>query len=187
MRRTITQICKRLGGETRGAEIAEAAAVLPIVFLILVAILWFGQAFRIYTTLAHAAREGARAGSTPPCATCAPASVGNNNLPFQLATKAVQDAMLAAKLDPANLSTPAPQTLTHCDNTSSTTCDSSTQNICVETNVQRSSSGPLGSGAGGCGISVTLRYPYKFWLPGNALNLQTIQLTAVGHSRMETR
>jgi len=51
--------------DTRGAEIAETAMVLPLVFMMLMAIFWFGQAFRIYGTITHAAREGARAAVAP--------------------------------------------------------------------------------------------------------------------------
>ncbi len=61
---------RRLAGETRGAEIAEAAAVLPLMFMILLGIFWFGQAFSIYGAITRAAQEGARAGAAPYCATC---------------------------------------------------------------------------------------------------------------------
>jgi Flp pilus assembly protein TadG len=62
---------RRLAAETRGAEIAEAAAVLPLMFMMLLGIFWFGQAFSIYGAITRAAQEGARAGSVPLCATCA--------------------------------------------------------------------------------------------------------------------
>jgi len=50
----------RLIAETSGAEIAEAAAVLPLMFMILLGIFWFGQAFSIYGAINRAAHEGAR-------------------------------------------------------------------------------------------------------------------------------
>ena len=56
--------------DTRGAEIAEAAAVLPLMFMILLGIFWFGQAFSMYGAITRAAQEGARAGAAPPCTTC---------------------------------------------------------------------------------------------------------------------
>ena len=62
---------RRLVAETRGAEIAEAAAVLPLMFMMLLGIFWFGQAFSIYGAITRAAQEGARAGAVPICATCA--------------------------------------------------------------------------------------------------------------------
>ena len=61
---------RRLARDTRGTEIAEAAVVLPMLFMILMAIFWFGQAFRIYGTLTQATRAGARAAVAPVCATC---------------------------------------------------------------------------------------------------------------------
>jgi TadE-like protein len=61
---------KRLATETRGQEIAEAALVLPIAFLILLGIFWFGRAYNVYATVTHAAAEGARVAATPTCATC---------------------------------------------------------------------------------------------------------------------
>ena len=61
MPQSINRTTSRLARETRGQEIAEAALVLPIVFMVMLGIFWFGQAFRIYGTITHAAREGARA------------------------------------------------------------------------------------------------------------------------------
>jgi len=57
------KMISRLAAETTGAEIAEAAAVLPLMFMILLGIFWFGQAFSIYGAINRAAQEGARAGS----------------------------------------------------------------------------------------------------------------------------
>src|SRR5437763_14435065 len=53
-----------------GQEILEAAIVLPILFLIFLAIFWFGRAFNISSTLDRAAREGVKAASLRTCATC---------------------------------------------------------------------------------------------------------------------
>src|SRR4051794_39812652 len=53
-----------------GQEIAEAAIVLPVLFLILLGIFWFGRAFNISSTLDRAAREGVKAAGRPSCATC---------------------------------------------------------------------------------------------------------------------
>src|SRR5580765_3798529 len=89
---------RRLAAETRGAEIAEAAAVLPLMFMMLLGIFWFGQAFSIYGAITRAAQEGARAGSVPYCATC---PQGNTLTAFSAnAANATQNALLAAKLDP---------------------------------------------------------------------------------------
>ena len=89
---------RRLAAETRGAEIAEAAAVLPLMFMMLLGIFWFGQAFSIYGAITRAAQEGARAGAAPICATC----VGANTTAQSdiNAATAVQAALVASKLDP---------------------------------------------------------------------------------------
>ena len=71
MRPLARQQFQRLVADTRGAEIAEAAAVLPLMFMVLLGIFWFGQAFSIYGAITRAAQEAARAGSySANCATC---------------------------------------------------------------------------------------------------------------------
>lgn len=61
----------RLGShDDAGQEIVETALVLPILFLILLAIFWFGRTFNISSTLDRAAREGVKTASRPSCATC---------------------------------------------------------------------------------------------------------------------
>jgi|HubBroStandDraft_4_1064222.scaffolds.fasta_scaffold57417_2 hypothetical protein len=179
--------------ETDGSEIAEAALVLPLMFMMLMGILWFGQAFRISGTIAHAARQGARAAVALPCTTCSgPATpAAQTTQEAQDAYNAVQSALLAAKLDPTLMSklTTAPA-LCPCGSTSSSCtlsgfvkCDASQSTVCVQTNVQLSSSS-LG-GAGVCGTSVSFQYPYTFWLPGSSLNKQNLLLPAQAEMRAE--
>src|SRR5437588_507823 len=45
--------------DVSGTEIVEAALVLPLVFLLMLAIFWFGRAFNISSTLTRAVKEGA--------------------------------------------------------------------------------------------------------------------------------
>jgi len=47
----------RVLGRVEGAEIAEAALVLPLVFMFLLGIVWFGRAFNIYSTITQAAER----------------------------------------------------------------------------------------------------------------------------------
>jgi len=54
---------RKILSETRGAEIAETAAVLPVLFSVLLAIFFFGRAYNIYGTITQAAQQGARAAS----------------------------------------------------------------------------------------------------------------------------
>src|SRR5882724_5911249 len=97
---------KRVAGETRGAEIAEAAIVLPLMFTLLLGIYWFGRAYNIYTTITHAAREGARAASAPTCATCMPTP--NSVLPADQVADRIAQTLQASKLDPAQVSPLSP-------------------------------------------------------------------------------
>lgn len=176
---------EKLVRETRGAEIAEAAAVLPLMFMILLGIFWFGQAFSIYGAITRAAQEGARAGSVPYCATCS----GANNLGAYAtnAATAVQNALSASKLDPNQAAYPSPQpSLLSCSTGGSVTCNgSASTNFCIQAPVQLTDSG-LGA-TGLCGISVSFQYPYRFWLPFTSVNRQTIWITASSRVRMETR
>ena len=167
--------------EVRGAEIAEAAAVLPLMFMILLGIFWFGQAFSIYGAITRAAEDGARAGSLPYCVTCT-----GSNSPQTNAVNAVQASMLASNLDPtlARLPSPTPTLYSCSDSTSGVDCGSGNNNFCVQTPVLITSS--LGA-TGLCGISVSFQYPYKFWLPFTSLNKQVIWISATARVRMENR
>ena len=84
MQNSIHSILRRLTAETGGAEIAEAAAVLPLMFMILLGIFWFGQAFSIYGAVTGAAPEVARAGAAPYCTTCS--SPNSPPVPIRLIT-----------------------------------------------------------------------------------------------------
>ena len=171
---------RRLATEIRGAEIAEAAAVLPLMFMMILGIFWFGQAFRIYGTITRAAQDGARAGAAPYCTTCS-----QSNTPAVNAANAVQATLTAAHLDPGQIvpltqwTTPS---LLGCTSGAAVSCTNpSNTNICVQTRVQLTPGGkPV------CGISVSFEYPYKFWLPFSTLNQQGIQLQAVARVRTET-
>jgi Flp pilus assembly protein TadG len=187
-------------GET-GSDLAEAALVLPLMFTILLGIFWFGQAFSIYGTITHAAREGARAAVAPACSTCSGA-----NDPSQNAYNAIKSALQAAKLDPSKLQQPSPppglcicgSSNTSCTGGSAVTCDSGQARICVQGVSRPGRRGPIdqdsvqlstasGGGAGVCGISVSFQYPYKFWLPGTSLNKRQIPLQAQAEMRVETQ
>jgi hypothetical protein len=199
MLRSTRSILRQLANETRGAEIAEAAAVLPVMFMMILGIFWFGQAFSTYGTITRAAQEGARAAVAPRCTTCA-LTID----PSARAYRAVQDIVVAAHLNPARLQQPSsPPSLCACGNSvttctggSATLCDNSETNICVQ-GVQHPTGSPLqenliqlapaGTGPGVCGVSVSLRYPFRFWLPFTSLNQQPIWLQAQAEVRAETQ
>lgn|GEM_PF-302953 len=190
----------------RGAEVAEFAMILPLLFLFLLGIFWFGQAFRIYGTITNAARDGARAAVNPVCTTCAAGDPSAN------AWNAIQADLQAARINPNLLQQPTtPPAVCACTTggvatgCSSTTvvCDSSQTNICVQ-GVTHSGATPTASyvqlsttatvtgngqsgGAGECGISVSFQYPYAFPLPFASIGNQTINLRAQAQMRAETQ
>jgi len=176
--------------DTRGAEIAETAMILPLLFMMLMAIFWFGQAFRIYGTITHAAREGARSAVAPVCATCPAASSGAGNTPAQNAVTAVNNALAAAKLDPKQVQAPTPvPPLLSCVNQAAVPCDPSvttTSKVCVQPNVQLSNI-LVGSSTCGTSVSFGYKYPYHFAIPFTSLDLGNISLPAQAQMRMETQ
>jgi Flp pilus assembly protein TadG len=172
---------RRLAEDTSGAEIAEAAAVLPLMFMVLLGIFWFGQAFRLYGTITRAAQDGARAGAAPYCTTCTGA-----NLPPTNAVNAVNASLIASHLNPNNVSLQSPPTLNACGGGTVNTCQTvAGSNVCVEEPVLLST--PSSGAAGVCGIAVTFQYPYSFWLPFTSINNQQILLTASARVRIETQ
>lgn len=171
----------RLLRDADGSEIAEAAAVLPLMFMVLLGIFWFGQAFRIYGTVSYAARAAARSAAAPYCSTCTAANSAGQN-----AVASYKAAMIAAHMDPALASQGTLPSLMSCNNgAGAPACDAASTNICVLPSVQLSNTGS--GGAGACGVSVTFQYPYQFWLPFTSLNQQLIQLPASARIRLETR
>lgn len=200
MRKSRPTFWRSLARNTRGAEIAETAMILPLLFVMIMAIFWFGQAFRYYGTITHAARQGARAAVAPACATCTAATTA---VMVQNATTAVNNALSAAHVDPAQVSVPLPvPTLCACGSPSPCTsgnalsCQySAGSNVCVQPNVQLSySSGPQETGAGTCGTAVSFRYNYPFHFtlpcypqPCTSLDLQKLTLPAEAQMREETQ
>ena len=171
---------RKLSRESSGAEIAEAAAVLPLMFLFLLGIFWFGQAFSIYGAITRAAQDGARAAAAPYCATCSSA-----NTPATNAVNAVNTSLRASKLDPARIQAPtSPQTFTACSGASTGCATVSGSNVCVQGPVQISNTS---GGSTVCGVSVTFQYPFQFWLPFTSLNKQRILLNASARVRMENQ
>lgn len=176
MMRVLQYRLRQLRRDTRGAEIAEAAAVLPLMFMILLGIFWFGQAFSIYGAITRAAQEGARAGAAPYCTTCTATNSATTNV-----TNAVNSVLTAAKLDPSLIRS-SPPTVTYCG-MPVTSCPSN--GVCVQQPIQLSNA-TLGT-TSACGISVSFQYPFRFWLPFTSLNKQRIYLTATARVRLETQ
>jgi Flp pilus assembly protein TadG len=102
MKHKIWRKMGRLSGlsrDTSGAEIAEAAVILPLLFMLLFGIMWFARAFNIYTTINRAARQGALAAAASNCATC-----GNvRQTQANIQNNVVNPILTASHLDPAQV------------------------------------------------------------------------------------
>jgi hypothetical protein len=177
---TLAHLLRKLARDSSGAEIAEAAAVLPLMFLILLGIFWFGQAFSIYGAITRAAQDGARAGALPYCTTCTRTNSNQVN-----AVNAVENSLTASKLDPNLARRPVPlPPFSSCGGVGAA-CNSASSHVCVQMPVRLSN---LGGGAGGvCGVSVSFQYPFQFWLPFTSLNNQRIWITASARVRLESQ
>lgn len=157
--------------DATASEIAEAALVLPLAFMMLLGIYWFGRAFNIYATINHAAREGARAAVAQTCATC------TNQAPTtaQVAT-VVEQALKASSVDPGQIQayTPLPQNFCSANGSCATTGLSSHIGVCTDVQLTPASSSypPV------CGVAVLFAYPYQMSLPFTSLNQQTFLLRA---------
>ncbi|HZE27250.1 MAG TPA: TadE/TadG family type IV pilus assembly protein [Terriglobales bacterium] len=175
------QTLRRILFGTQGAEIAEIAVVLPVLFLVLLGVFYFGRAYNIYGTINQAALQGARAAVAPSCATC-----GNVSLTAsQIATNYVAPTLQASKLNPAQVQ-PLVRTACQCGSVgcgATVACDpagvGATPSICVQQNVVLNTT----SGAHQeCGTSVAFQYPYNFNLPFQTF---TLQMKAAAQMRTE--
>lgn len=188
-------ILRQVAQDAGGTEIVEAAMTLPLLFMFLIGILWFGLAFFIYGTLAQGTRAGAEAAVAPVCATCpaAPATAVATN-----AQTAVHNALASAHLNKNNLVGWGPKwprpLLCTCGTAASQSacgaakaCDAAVADVCVQENVQLSY--PSGGGAGTCGTSVSARYQYPvhFSIPLTDLDIGNVLLPGQAEMRSETQ
>ncbi|MGB8013901.1 MAG: TadE family protein [Terriglobales bacterium] len=182
----IRPIARKLA-TTTGAEIAEAALVLPLVFMLLLGIVWFGRAFNIYCTMQQAAQQGALAAARASCAMC------GDTTATSAVTGAVLAVMQSSNLEPGQIQLPpsapncAPgQICIACPSppAPSTGSCSSASNIYICQNVQLNPATGSAQPAQ-CGSVVSFQYPFQFYLPGTSLNLSRIVLSAQAQSRME--
>jgi hypothetical protein len=173
--------------EKAGSEIAEAAVILPMLFMLLFSIYWFGRAFSIHSTINHAAREASRIASSPACANCIAACTWpGSSLPCDSqVTDVVNQTLTAAHLNikQAQPFTPTP-TPPPCPGISpeGLCATDSGGNITICRNVvldQNSASAPA------CGVIISFQYPYQFALPFTSLNNQKILLKAQAETGSE--
>ncbi|MGA2965300.1 MAG: TadE/TadG family type IV pilus assembly protein [Terriglobales bacterium] len=179
-----TRIARQLAS-TAGSEILEAALVLPLLFMLLLGIVWFGRAFNIYSTIQQAVQQGAIAAARPTCATC-----GNDFSRNRTVDTTIDAVMQASNLDPTQIQFSAPPN-------NQITCMPSLpysesgchqrRNIWVCRNVLLNQvNGSLSTNQPAqCGSVVSFQYPFQFYLPFTSLNMQQIMLSAQAQSRME--
>src|ERR1700737_1726277 len=94
---------------TDGAEIAEAALVLPLVFMLLLGIIWFGRAFNIYSTITQAAQQGAIT-----AARSSSVALGNKNSSDTVVDDAIVAVWEASSLEPEQIKSSATPGLLPC-------------------------------------------------------------------------
>jgi Flp pilus assembly protein TadG len=166
-------------GSADGAEIAEAALVLPLVFMLLLGIIWFGRAFNIYATIQQAAQQGAIVAARSSCATC------GNQTSDSAVTAVVEAVMKSANLDMTQIISNAPASPVFCANPPYPAggCSTKSDNVTVCRNVQLNP--PATTQPVQCGTAVMFQYPFTFNFPGTSLNMQQIILSAQAQSRME--
>jgi hypothetical protein len=154
------------------SQVAEAALVLPLAFMLLLGIYWFGRAFNIYATINHAVQEGVRAGVAQTCATC-----NNQHLTAAQGAAIITQAMRASSVDPSQIKTWGNTTPTFCTATGSLSgiCTVDSTNITLCNYVLLSP--PTAAGPPVCGVTASFQYPYQFWLPFTSLNNQQIMLS----------
>lgn len=155
--------------------------VFPLLFTLLLGIVWFGRAFNIYSTITQAAQQGAITAARSSCATC-----GNAVPSDATVTGVVEAVMKSSSLDTSPtviLVNPNPVAPVFCANPPNT-CNTAADNIKVCHNVL------LNPPAGGtqlpqCGTIVSFRYQFNLSLPFTSLNFQNVVLSAQAQSRME--
>jgi len=170
----------------RAAEIAEAAVILPALFMLLFAIYWFGRAYMIYGAINHAARQGVQTASVPiGCANCGLTGTwGSTGLPDDDdIVQAVNKSLVAANLDPnqAIPFTPNP-TPKPCPVPEGICQTAKGGNFTICRNMQLNqglTSPPV------CGEIISFQYPYQMVLPFSSLSNQKILLKAKVEMRSE--
>jgi hypothetical protein len=165
---------------TEGAEVAEAALVLPLVFMLLLGIIWFGRAFNIYSTITQAAQQGAIT-----AARSSSVALGNKNSSDTVVDDAIVAVLEASSLEPEQIKSSATPGLLPCPPPAPPGGGCKQHNkiwICrtVQLNPSVGASEPLQ-----CGSVVSFQYPFQFYLPFTSLNMQKIVLSAQAQSRME--
>jgi hypothetical protein len=179
----IKRIVKQLAS-AEAAEIAEAAMVLPLVFMLLLGIVWFGRAFNIYSTITQAAQQGAITAARSSCVTC-----GNTPTLDTTVEDAVVAVLQSSNLKPGPIMSGPKPTMNACPSPPAppggACINTSAHHLWLCRNVQLNPP-PAGTGQPPqCGTVVSFQYPFESYLPFTSLNLQSIMMSTQAQSRME--
>ena len=169
---------RRITVDSGGSQIAEAAFVLPLLFMILLGIMSFGRAFNVYSTITRAAQDGAAVAARSTCGTCLNIPATDTQVVTAVnsalgASRIASDQVINYKLAPEP---PA------CPNLTGGCTNGGTSQIRICRNVQLN---PTSTGPKQCGAIVSFQYPYHFQIPFASINLTDIQMTAVAEQQME--
>ena len=164
---------KRLASEANGAEIAEFAAILPVLIMLLLGIMSFARAYNVYTTITYAAQEGARTAVASTCADC-----GNAPASLLAVANRVTQVLQASKIDPTAIK-PSGISPTFCTAGGSCTAANGVT-LCTNVELNVPSTGPQA-----CGATVSFKYPFQFNLPFTSLSKQVVTLNAEGEMPSE--
>lgn len=165
--------------ESTASEIAEAALILPLLFMLLISIYWFGRAFSVYSTINHAARQASLTAASAACANCGGGGWNGSGFPDDPTVSAVvSQALAAANLDPTQVQSsplsPPPEACLNVQPEGGCTSPGSGKiMICRNVVLDDNSTSPQA-----CGMIVSFQYPYQFTLPFSSLNNQQILLRA---------
>ena len=146
--------------EDSGAELFEAALVLPILLTLLLGIVTFGRAYNTYQTITRAAREGAKSAVLTPCADSTYCTGATTYTASDIWTNFVNPVLRSDNLDTTKVTA---KSLTY---------------------VQLD---PNGAPAHVCGVQLSFNYPFTFSLPFTTLNMSTITLRAKVRMRLENQ
>lgn len=154
--------------EESGAELVEAAVVIPLLLMLLLGIVSFGRAWNVYQTITRAAREGAKQAVLTPCAVssyCPGATAYTADT--DIWTQFIDPALESAGLVPSG----------------TTGIPSNVSNASM-TYVLLDPNDPVPNI---CGVQISFQYPYTFSLPFTSVNLSTINLSTTVQMRLENQ
>jgi Flp pilus assembly protein TadG len=152
----------RLLRRADGSQLLELALSLPIMLVVMVGVVDFGQAWNIKQKLANAVREGTRIGASAPSALLDATNCGNPVASSPCSVQAVADAVKQYMVNASlNASCITPNSPSSSDSTTSTwtySCNG------LSISITRPYIFTASSGAQVLGTHVSLTYPYTWTL-----------------------